>query len=424
MEPKPYPAPPDVEYTLDTACDMDEIDPTTVATLKLYGDRNELMRWADMNSDEISPEAVAAVAARGYRRRLRQKAKYLAYVGAADEILRQLPPERLGALLYLTYQGLGARIAGYANFRATWAIVDACEGGCELPFRNRPIMRPGPRLMGHLRSWKFIRRYVHGDVDLPALRLDIEHLVARMAMVPMERIRLEGHEDEGSIAYDLRQQYVRQGHAYDRAAYEADMWQRLQQRRFPWEGSPPPRTRRERKKQRKTAVRSLRAAAAVVGPEDAARLARGEAIVVVGAETSLRLQRNLSIMDKDHGCLDVDLLTHDGQKLADLCVYVKDTPTLDQAAGMALFFQSGDERELIGAANIIRTTPLGETHSALEPIRQRQVTQRARRVRVPNDIAEARNHAYWQETRPKWIMAVGTYLLGSRGPQMRFLQGL
>jgi hypothetical protein len=418
VEVKPYPAPPDVEYSLDCLCDMNEVDPTTVATLKLYGDRKELMRWVDLNTDEFPQSVIDAVIARGFTRRWRQLVKPLAFAGMADEILRQLPPDRAGALIYLGWESLRPRIVQYADFLATWAITDACEGGCEIAYRRRPIPEPGPRLARRLHSPKFIKRYVRSNSDMENERLGIEHTVGRSVLVPHECIQLEGHEGEGSVIYDLRQQHVRQGHAFDRTTYE-----QTQRRRFmPICGrSEAPR---KRKAARKAAVRSLHAAAAIIGQEDAARLARGEAIVVAGAETSLRLQKNDSIMSKGHGCLDVDLLTQDGAKLADLCVYVKDTPTLDQAAGMALFFQSGEDRALIESANIMRLTPLGESHPALEPIRQRQIAQRVNRQRIPSDVSTARNRAYWQETRPMWIMAVGTYVLGSRAAQQRFIRGL
>ncbi len=113
------------------------------------------------------------------------------------------------------------------------------------------------------------------------------------------------------------------------------------------------------KHQRKALVRSLALASAVFGRDSAEALARGAAI---SFERDYEYRIKVSdIWCEGHGGLQLNC--HDratGTRLAYMCVFIKDTPPLDQAAAFKMMVDADGDEALLKAANLTLDTKAPE----------------------------------------------------------------
>lgn len=390
-----------VEYFLDGATECGEIDACTAMTLRLYGDDREII----------------PILGDGYSHfRIRQQ-KCLRLAEIADRILVELPEKRRGGLMRSGLHHVAHAAAEMAETFSNWAIDDEIEGGDLLPFRyERTRSRNGvpfKRTMRRLRSPKFIRRYVKAEAPEHA-----GHLKA-LSELSVRRVAVFGPtRHDHTISEDYRAQLN-----FRRNIEGADL-------------------RSKTYADRKMILRSLRAATGIVGEDAVRSFIRGEEIKLIGREAILVLRKRGSLTDRGHGSISVALADRNGTRLADLCTFIENTPTLDQLAGFALWMKAGEERAILQTANIIQTTDEGRVHPLLcqrlsTPRRDREEAL-AELVRLvgPDQAARiddimrsdrkpfigqlnyeqrrARNDAYWAETKGDWIEAMLVFVIGYR----------
>lgn len=390
-----------VEYFLDGASECGEIDACTAMTLRLYGNDREVIPILGEGASHF---------------RVRQQ-KCLRLAEMADGILAGLPAQRRSGLVRSGLHHVAHASVELAETFSNWAIDDEIEGGDLLPFRYKLTRSrngvPFKRTMRRLHSPKFIRRYVKSEAPEHA-----SHLKA-LANLSIRRATIfgpAGHDP--TISQDFRAQLNFRAHRQ--------------------EGE----RRSETRADRKMILRSLRAATSVVGEETVRAFLHGDEIKLIGREAVLVLRKRGSLTDRGHGSLSVALADRNGTRLADLCTFIENTPTLDQLAGFALWMAAGEERAILETANVIQATAEGRLHPLLcqraaPPQRDRQwavaeltrmlgpaeadriadimLSDRKPFVRqLTHEQQRARNDAYWTETNGDWIEAMLVFVVGHR----------
>lgn len=132
--------------------------------------------------------------------------------------------------------------------------------------------------------------------------------------------------------------------------------------------------RKARRQARRVLTRSYALLSSVAGTPRARACLDGDAITVEGRRFDFRV-RVRDARRAAHGAVDVSVTDKDHVELASLCVYMRDTPALDQVAGLILHVVAGDEDEIIRAANVIAMTERGSAHEAFRQVRgSREVT--------------------------------------------------
>ncbi len=390
---------PAVEYFLDGASECHEMDAGTAMTLRLYGDDREIA-------------SIIGEGASHYRVR-QQKCLRLAEV--ADRILLRLPEARRAGLVRSGLMHVTHAATELAETFSNWAIDDQIEGGDLEPFRyERTRSRNGvpfKRTMRRLRSPKFVRRYV--KVTAPE---HADHLRV-LAELAVRRASLFGVAHDPTISADYRAQLN----------FHAVVEERQR--------------RSGARADRKMILRSLRAATSVVGEESVRAFLRGEEIKLIGREAVLVLRKRGTLTDRGHGSLSVALADRNGTRLADLCTFIENTPTLDQLAGFALWMGAGEEKAVLETANVIQTTDEGRGHPLLchrpqPPRRDREWAvaelttligpEAANRIanmtfsgrpvvrQITHEEQRARNDAYWAQMKGHYIEAMLVYVIGYR----------
>lgn len=394
MQPRRIAPAPEIEYFLDGAQEAVELDSCSAMTLRLYG-------------DDAAMQPI--VGGRGFSHYKERRKKALVLASLADAILPELTPRRRGGLVRLGLSNIITSAYDLAEVLSSWAIDDAIEGGAMLPFRQRHRARGTvvfKRTARRLGSPRFIRRYVrelapeHGG----HLRILSDLMVRRAAGV-------EAKSDHGLMA-DWRAQF---NHSVKAATRHHDV-----------------------RAQRKMIVRSFNVAVSVLGRETVDAFLRGEEVKMIGTETMLVIRKRGSLTDRGHGCLSVGLADRNGTRLADLCTFVEDTPTLDQLSAFALWMEAGEERQIVETANIINLAPEGRGNpilvkhqearavDALARLIQDVGPEQADRIaalmgrpaapprRMSYEEHRARNNAYWEETKGHWIEAMLVFVVGYR----------
>lgn len=370
-------------------------------TLRLYGDDAELLPIVTGRFDTF---------------RIRQ-GHCLGLADIADEILDRLPDARRSGLVHAGLCRIAFEVAQFAEIFSSWAIDDAVHGGALEPFRSSIRASADgavfKRTMRRLRSPRFIRRYVKGHASEAAhLKRLCEIMLRRARALPGPAKR------DPSISTDWRTQINNRIKVTLR------------------------RGRRDLRADRKVILRSLRTATSVVGAEAVAAFLRGEEVRLIGSQSILAVSKRGRLTERGHGCLSIALADCDGTKLADLCTFVEDTPTLDQLAAFALWMASGEDRAVLDTANVIATEEVGRRHPLLADKRRALLMREdamAALIRdvgpeAANRIAEtvslrgpsrmrgcpsyedwrARNDAYWKETQDQWIEAMTVLIIGHR----------
>lgn len=151
------------------------------------------------------------------------------------------------------------------------------------------------------------------------------------------------------------------------------------------------------KKGRSVVKKSLRTLERLAGSETARLFVRGEEVIVQGQEFSFRFQKNpdfdtvLSSATPEHRrhiSFKLDLLTVTGDYLATGCVYMPDTPVLDQVTGLLLHVRSGNEAEIVKVTNWFDCSPDFMRYEPLQVIREQKAAELRSRFRdkVPDEI--------------------------------------
>lgn len=392
---------PEIEYFLDSAQEVAELDACSAMTLRLYG------------TDAV----IAPIISGDLRHYKKRRPQCLRLAEVADEILADLPVRRRAGLVGLGLKFMATEIVSLAEVLSAWAIDDEVDGGAMKPFRLRvrskngvPFKRTSRRLM----SPKFIRRSAKSNIDSAVhLRALTAVLVARARALP------PGVEwrDPGISA-----EWQRQVAAAARRYY----------------GDPPLLKHSDRK----VILRSLKTATAVLGEESVRAFVRGEEIRLIGRDTILAIRKRRLLSDRGDGCLSVGMMDRNGASLANLCTFIENTPTLDQLTGFALLMRAGEERDILDKANLISTTAAGDDHPLIQQRRRaRQENMAAAMANLQGIDPEmayrivvvmgarprrrfirqlsyedwrARNDAYWRATQGLWTEALVCIVIGYR----------
>lgn len=393
------PLSPGVEYFLDAAEECTELDACSAMVLRLYG-------------DEASLRPICTSGYTNYRDR---QQKCLGLSVLADGILPQLPSDRRAGLVHLGLRYIIIQTIEIAKLCAQWAMEDSIEGGCLEPFRYRVRARNGitfKRTDRRLQSPKFIRRYARRIVPY-----EFSHLRS-LAAIALRRSKEFRAAPDRTILADHRKLLsyrIHQNEKGNRKTLRAD---------------------------RKMIRRSLQTATNIVGENTVRAFLRGEEIKLIGHESMLVLRKQGKLTDYGCGCLSIGLADRNGTRLADLCTYIENTPTLDQLAGFALWMNVGEDRKVLQTANIISVAePKNADHPLLKlmdhgPARERALTDLIQAIgedRTRNILAiitqkrrpftgrqltfeqqRERNGTYWNETKDHWIEAILTHVIGCR----------
>lgn len=138
------------------------------------------------------------------------------------------------------------------------------------------------------------------------------------------------------------------------------------------EGGPSIRTveqKRKEKRLRRAINRSYTLLASVAGRHTARACIDGDTIVVDGKKFDFRL-RVANLRSTAHGAVEVFVTDKNAVELAALCVYIDETPALDQVAALILTVASGNEDEIVRRANIIRSTQAAAENPEFRQIRE------------------------------------------------------
>lgn len=151
------------------------------------------------------------------------------------------------------------------------------------------------------------------------------------------------------------------------------------------------------KKGKSVVKKSLRTLERLAGSETTRLFVRGEEIIVQGKEFSFRFQKNPEFNTvlasatpehRRHISFKLDLLTATGDYLATGCVYVPDTPVLDQVTGLMLHIRSGNEQEIVRVTNWFGCSEEFLTYAPLKIIRDQKAAEIQERFRehLPQEI--------------------------------------
>jgi hypothetical protein len=367
----------------------------------------------------------------------------------ADELIRDLPVEKQGALAAYSLRHLLWLIREEAEHIASWTIRDMVEGGCNEKWRH-PIhaepdgLTPWKRDARKLRSRKWIKRHLrHGQMSSgrwgwERLRILANHVIRRLQSCPgitAEHINnpLANKAFEASVKITFARQ----------EAYRQKQWnqvQAMEQIGFTIDEAIRKIKRSEIKKRRRKHHKLLRRqatiASAVLGLSAVSAFARGEPVRIEGREINFEVAKAVSAAKVGHGALKIAVHAKEGTKLATLCLYFEDTPALDQVVAMKLHTDAGLEDELLATANLIRLEEAGEGHATLQRRSLGRVEAQLRRAEenleaMQGDVAESRaipdilhggwswtearaerDKAYWKETKNIWLETLSVQVLG------------
>ncbi len=406
-----------VEYFIDAASESGEMLSTTALALNLYGDPAVL---ADVVVDRppvrIPPDVRAGelhaliTAQNGgwsrdaINRRLED---------IAAEITAQLPFERQAALHALGVLHMRHVVDGHAEYLAHSLYGDMTRGGNLWGFRrqyrcSRLTQEATPKVMRKMMAPRFIRRAIATYSDeTRRLRDQVRRHMSR-AIDCMAGQDLSGTPAEIRRALDDLDAVRRTTRLAETETWRGHLIGRG--------GAAKPPGKNRIRKNRKVIKRASKTAAALLGADTVSRFARGEKIVLPGADCALVVRLRGRLHELGHGRIEVMAQSHAGEPLADLCVYFNKTPALDQLTAFALHTQSGIEGEILKAANIRLLHPAGAASQLLASHRPRPAAGQLQR----DDWAlqQAREAEYWKASQHLWLPSLNTYLFGRTGPIM------
>lgn len=390
------PLPDEIEHTLDCAVECGDIDVASAVILKLYGSRpliTALLKYHAAPADRTISIHEA----------LRQLTAHA--TGLWSGLDRQVETE----LVLMSFTHLRYAIDQLAKACAAWAMEDLTDGGALQAFRLPPGSlwcgaAPSPKNRRKLYSPRWIRRYIKHLPEAVRIRDTASTVMARatMSSVHPQNVTL-GHVDRLLDAYQKNQRTVA-------------LASLIRQPGIGMNGADASKRRKMVRQRRKTTAKASAVASQVLGPQSVSAFVRGEPIEIPGPTLTLRLSSAGSIEHDGHGALRTEIVSHTGEPLGGLCVYIENTPALDQLAALSLYMSDAEsEAELLSKSNLIALTEAGRSHPALAA-RHRdsgafdvidQVSDVFRRVRVRND-------AYWADTGRIWTDTITIHAVGAR----------
>lgn len=394
MDIKTTQLPHDIQYCLDGAIEYGDIDAVTYDIIQLYADRKLITDLHDNDHSEF------------YRSRM-QYCRELTEI--ADGIFPRLTDTIKGNLLFFGIKGYHHRLADLAETLAHWAISDQTTGGALENFLDRPRLTrdglPTKKVLRKVHSKKFIKKYVENNPEANHAKFIARRLNFWYDSIDPNLVK------DGSEIRDLLDE--------QRKAYAVRLRERYDyEKLFPIKNKKI--TKYDLKKKRKILRRSLEFAIAVLGLERVKTFLKGEPIFIIGNRIGFRLERAFSINAIGHGAVNIWLVDKDRTELAELCVYFKSTPVLDQLAALALHVENDDGKEIIETANVIRFTDAGFYHPLLEERakKDRENIQSNlnsfRSFDVRHEQEKIRNGKYWIETREIWLDRLNIFTFGGR----------
>lgn len=267
----------------------------------------------------------------------------------ADALMEVRSVAERGAIAHASANWLCAEVESLAAIIAGWAVEDAIWGGALEAFRHPPLTdrrgRPHRKIMTRLHWRPFVADYVaaRGD-DMRFLRPAATRVERRVNSVPAEAVTPGLQTEKG----DMEECFA----AESRRAIGLIMGDRRER----------PSVSRER---RKVIKRSSVAAAALLGSEAVSQFARGQEVRFRGREADILVELGGSLAGRGAHQLSVMLAEPGGRRVASLCVYVPDTPALDQLVALGLAVAAGEEMDIIRDANVVRVIPGMEKHPLL-----------------------------------------------------------
>lgn len=446
---KPHPLPPDVAYVIDQMMEDDLIDSGTYAALNMYADRKALDDVLDgspfdrrrepkdaaieaiaVDSQPLEPVPLDTMRELGRLCIARKRALALAVVRLTDRTLHDLPDSIQGAIAFESIRWLRKTIKSLACHEADWAYEDATVGGAMMPHRHvvrlDGLGHAFKRDMRRLNSRSFIARYVRRCDSIASFEPMAKLLLDRAQRVPLMFLKdtLQDH-----VAVLEQRRVAAKEDALRRFidAYQAEKNDR--------KASPRPERKRAIRYRRQVIKRALKTASAIVGDRVVSAFVRGEWVCFDGCRFDIMVRCVFSVARLGHGSLDVRAVESGNplKPLADLCVYIEDTPALDQLTGFWLLMTAGREDELIRTANVIKSYPAGDVHPAFaERAKERRLadhignadnwtalppTPRKRSGNRWYDRAKQRqlNESYTAATEPIWVERLTLELCGRRG---------
>lgn len=389
MDLQTSPLPGDVEYFLDAALEHEELDATAHLTLKLYAPRVELMGIIDEPHGHDGPARM--------HRRLSTCDRL---TDLADGILCRIPIETRAPLAWAGVRHVKHWVTGTANMMAWWAQEDMIKGGCSEPYKRARTATEHRRIAGYvttprqrrrLYSPDWIRRYVRLSPDKARLR----------AMGDRTRARVRG------LDWSLAR------HQADRIAEmleaQHEHYRRTNQRmiqQFKYELRP---KRDDAKKRRKVVIKAAATAETVIGRDNLNRWNTGQVVTIMGHALAFEVARSGSSATLGHGGMILTAVDPSSRrKLANMCLYHEETPSLDQLTAIALAVSAGEEAEILATANLSNVTELGSKH----PLIEGHASVKREQSWWLGGLVRERNEEYWQATKPVWLEALGTHVLG------------
>ncbi|MBY0561481.1 hypothetical protein [Hyphomicrobium sp.] len=404
--------PPDVQYILDCSLEETELDMGSHITLSIFGNRTRLKAIVDTDYGN-------AGVYRGQRKPL-----MAALIDYADELIAQLKPEWQGALIYASMTAFQHQLKGFAVYFATTAISDALEGGSRKSWKRfrrgqtkvsrDPLIGNSPmtaKIRRRLYSPAFIRRTAKRHEEIGQLRNLWQRIARRCPLVPSELI---------VERYDLFDKAMDE----QRLAYRSLVGRAIQQINTDLRG--PSRTARHVQRQlerrrRRVLKKTIRLAESVLETDEVRAFVKGEPVTISGPNVRFVIRNKRDPLWLGHGGLEVHAENHHQEKLADMCVYIDETPALEQCALLKMYMGDGEgEFEILKTANLSNITTIGYKHPEIEK-RYREIASA-----IPDDLIagvtaldnaiweyrRARNQAYFDDTQHIWREAVEVAVYG------------
>lgn len=381
--------PPDIEYFLDAALEHNEIDAACHYALRLYAPRDAVVATIDTTKWKLGHSEL--------RPRL---AICESLTGIADDVIATLDHDRRAAVALVGVRHLKMAAQESARWMAWSAIEDMLVGGCMEPY-IRPITKWGnnyalsPKMRRRLYGPRWIRRYVKLNIDQWDCTLARGRRITR---------RIDGLDlsNAADLTLLIEAELAAQRQAHRRA-------ESLAVHRFV-ASEPKHEEKAKRRARRKVIRRAADCATTVVGAAAVSDFARGVPVRLIGETIAFEVHRAGSSAAMGHSGLHVVALDPKSMApLADLCVYHDKTPALDQLTALALAVNAGEESDIINTANLSNITEAG--------LRNDMVATRGGRAAqirewTPRDRRQEVNEAYWNDTKPIWMEAVGVHALG------------
>lgn len=405
------PLPDTHQHFLDGAVDEAGMTSASGIALCLYGD----------------PGRIAGIIDRSRTRPFSWRARQVICFELAEysfEIIAALPLHRQGALISMGFAHILSSISSLSETCADWAHEDMTIGGALEPYRRHARhdddfhATKGAARKLYAPGW--IAKRARSYVEVLHLRDTARRMIQAGRNVPL-------NYDTGPVSDDINRQMTAFRAAWAQIPREDDYigapgWDAPTLAAYDRAGQPrptKPRVRLVDKKARRIIKRATVMAAALLGASTVGAFARGEHVVLPGRAVDLQVRCVGPLAAQGHGRLAISVLDKAATPLADLCVYIKDTPALDQLTAFALHMEAGMEADVIRDANITRIWPAGVDHEAIRKPGKSHAAAWMPGGRMDEWARQrAARNAYYEATKDVWQREIRTIVLGRLAREM------